>query len=472
MKSFKDLVTEVKKCTERVEFEVPAEFEEDASHFIGAASRAHKKGKKEFKLGGKTYPVTIKKPVTEETVWNKAAKEVKTIKDKMMQRQLQDLARTLEQIGRAPNSLANLMGNNLMDKLNRQLQSLDTDVRDGVIQKFQKVGLMKEHLEEGYGHEERIARDTVKNPAKGLLGGPNASEAERILRTKYKYDDKRIAKLKEDVDPKDKGEYDFEGEMAKDYLETAKRGIEALMGMIKDDQNLPEWVQAKIVKASDYIDTVADYMMSQGDEQINEVKDPRAVVQKKLSDIQRKKEQKPMSDTQYDAEKQRKIKQRDAEERARRAKGLKPLYKLSTEETINEVLTADDPMEKWIDDFQKSDDPKFDGKSKEKRREMAIAAKLQADREAGKDVPPKKEGKSFKEYMEAVYRHKGTYGSSYKAHDDKYDDYEDKKSYAKRLGISPAMKKPAAKSATSSTKQGRGRPVGSTSGAQSRVRKI
>lgn len=52
-------------------------------------------------------------------------------------------------------------------------------------------------MKEGYDHEERIARDTVKNPSKGLLGGPSASEAEGILRSKYKYDDKRIAKLKE-----------------------------------------------------------------------------------------------------------------------------------------------------------------------------------------------------------------------------------------------------------------------------------
>ena len=435
MKSFKDLVTEVKKCTERVEFEVPAEYEEDVSHFMGAASRAHKKGKKEFKLGGKTYPVTIKKPVTEETVWNKASREIK-----MLDR---DLARTLDMIGRAPNSLANIMGNNLMDKLNMQLNKLKNSnkkAHDEVIQKFKKVGLMKEM---------------------------NCWDGYKKQGTKIGKDGKVVNNcVKEDVDPKDKGEYDFEGEMAKDYLETAKRGIESLMSMIKDDQNLPEWVQAKIVKASDYIDTVADYMMSQGDEQINE-DDAASRMSRAITKIQQKKKPVTMAPVDHAA----KRRQRDAEERARRARGEKPLYKLSTEETINEVLTADDPMEKWIDDFQKSDDPKFDGKSKEKRREMAIAAKLQADRDAGKDVPPKKEGKSFKEYMEAVYKHKGTYGTSYKAHDDKYDDYEDKKSYAKRMGISPAMKKPVAKT-TSSTNRGRGRPVGSTSGAQSRVRKI
>ena len=49
-------------------------------------------------------------------------------------------------------------------------------------------------------HQLKIAIDTVKNPLKGkFLGGPSAKEAEKTLRTKYKYTDKMIAKLKEDV---------------------------------------------------------------------------------------------------------------------------------------------------------------------------------------------------------------------------------------------------------------------------------
>ena len=35
-------------------------------------------------------------------------------------------------------------------------------------------------------------------------------------------------------------------------------------------------------------------------------------------------------------------------------------------------------MGKYIDDFQDSDAPRFKGKSKEKRRQMAIAAKMNA----------------------------------------------------------------------------------------------
>ena len=46
---------------------------------------------------------------------------------------------------------------------------------------------------------------------------------------------------------------------------------------------------------------------------------------------------------------------------------------------LQEKLTAADDMGTWIKDFKKSDAPQFKGKSKEKKREMAIAAKLQAD---------------------------------------------------------------------------------------------
>ena len=57
--------------------------------------------------------------------------------------------------------------------------------------------------EEEYGladtRQKRIAIDTVRNPSKALLGGPSASEAEDILKTKFGYSDKDIAKLKESI---------------------------------------------------------------------------------------------------------------------------------------------------------------------------------------------------------------------------------------------------------------------------------
>ena len=57
-----------------------------------------------------------------------------------------------------------------------------------------------------------------------------------------------------------KGEYDREGDMAKDDLRTINDAARELYDIIQSEENLPEWVQAKIVKAADYIDTVRDYL--------------------------------------------------------------------------------------------------------------------------------------------------------------------------------------------------------------------
>ena len=50
------------------------------------------------------------------------------------------------------------------------------------------------------------------------------------------------------------------------------------------------------------------------------------------------------------------------------------------EEQIDEVLKPSTDMGTWIKDFQDSDAPQFKGKSDEKKRKMAIAAKLAAER--------------------------------------------------------------------------------------------
>jgi hypothetical protein len=57
---------------------------------------------------------------------------------------------------------------------------------------------------------------------------------------------------------------DEEGGMARNELSTAERAIKSLRGKIKSNkQQLPAWVQSKITKAADHIDTVADYMLGE-----------------------------------------------------------------------------------------------------------------------------------------------------------------------------------------------------------------
>ena len=60
----------------------------------------------------------------------------------------------------------------------------------------------------------------------------------------------------------DPGEYDQEGEMAQQNLRTASDAADELRSILQSDENLPEWVQAKITKAMDYLDTARDYMKS------------------------------------------------------------------------------------------------------------------------------------------------------------------------------------------------------------------
>jgi hypothetical protein len=75
----------------------------------------------------------------------------------------------------------------------------------------------------------------------------------------------------------DKGEYDREGDMAKEQLHTIELAAEELASILSDDENLPEWVQSKITKAMDYVDTARDYMIATKDDRNHDVMAEKAV---------------------------------------------------------------------------------------------------------------------------------------------------------------------------------------------------
>ena len=68
------------------------------------------------------------------------------------------------------------------------------------------------------------------------------------------------------VEAKDPGEYDQEGSMAKTQLRGVIADAEHMIKMFGDDDNLPEWVQNKITKAADYLNSAHRYMMNNGEE--------------------------------------------------------------------------------------------------------------------------------------------------------------------------------------------------------------
>ena len=74
------------------------------------------------------------------------------------------------------------------------------------------------------------------------------------------------SKLMTDEDmfePQDQGEYDQEGQMAKDDIKTVVRHAQALEKILGDNDNLPEWVQAKLAKIEGMMTAVDDYMQNQ-----------------------------------------------------------------------------------------------------------------------------------------------------------------------------------------------------------------
>ena len=94
--------------------------------------------------------------------------------------------------------------------------------------------------------------------------------------------------------PVNYGEYDREGDMAKDDLRTIDDAAEELYSILQADDNLPEWVQGKITKAVDYLDTARDYMKAQKyEEDVEEGAMPASVIRIKekirlMSDAEKK----------------------------------------------------------------------------------------------------------------------------------------------------------------------------------------
>lgn len=102
-------------------------------------------------------------------------------------------------------------------------------------------------------------------------------KSESCMYDAYNPEGKNWIKKESYTEAKDPGEYDNEGAMAKTQLKGILTDAEHMIKMFSDDQNLPEWVQNKITKAADYLNSAHRYMMNDDDAQTNE-----AVVQRPL----------------------------------------------------------------------------------------------------------------------------------------------------------------------------------------------
>ena len=122
----------------------------------------------------------------------------------------------------------------------------------------------KKEIEEGlwdniHAKRKRIASGSGERMRKpGSKGAPTAAN----LKAAAESFELNFTALEEAVNSIDKGEYDYEGLMARTQLQTMVRNSTDLIDMLSDQENMPEWIQSKITLSQDYISTVRDYLHS------------------------------------------------------------------------------------------------------------------------------------------------------------------------------------------------------------------
>jgi len=150
--------------------------------------------------------------------------------------------------GLIQNDMTSILENMYRDIPFESAKTLDS----GTTKQFQK-GYKPKQLPADYKMPDVgpvLGGDEEKIPTKGYVVG-DSIDPDIIA---------KIAGDAEEINIKDKGEYDEEGAMAKDQLARAADAALELQGILDDDENLPEWVQGKIIKALDYLDISRDYM--------------------------------------------------------------------------------------------------------------------------------------------------------------------------------------------------------------------
>jgi hypothetical protein len=267
---------------------------EEGNEFSGELAKAKATGAKEFKVDGKTYPVKegakpdyidLDKDGNKKEPMKKAAQDAKGIEEK-----------------KEPRSKGSAFDAEFM-KQQRAKKDAESHSRYDVKDTGYSKIYTRKHEEEPESDDDAQSKDDApkrRGRPKGKDKGP-----ERVTAKSYKYKAGRPTKTKEDLDSDgvmmtrpsnmssedidsakltNKGEYDQEGDMAKDQLHTLTKAAEELSSILGDDQNLPEWVQSKITKALDYINAVNDYM----DQERHDSDNAQPVAEKAVSRQQQK----------------------------------------------------------------------------------------------------------------------------------------------------------------------------------------
>jgi len=110
----------------------------------------------------------------------------------------------------------------------------------------------------GAGHDAGAETGSAGSDGPRGRGRPKGSKA--AIGAKINRGTSKLMTRESDAD---QGEYDQEGKMGRNEIHTMMRNAKQLEKMLGNDDNLPEWVQKKLSLASDYMQTIADYLASE-----------------------------------------------------------------------------------------------------------------------------------------------------------------------------------------------------------------
>ena len=184
-------------------------------------------------------------------------------------------------VGPSKNKAHTYISKTAANKNAAELKKRNPHLKVHVIQKFPNTtdkDLMKHH----HIVASDVRRTDLREDVDSMFAEKFGKEREAVSRSGQKPKDKDLvmrsgdrktsdkgyrtqAIVKQVIEAKDKGEYDYEGDMAMSQLRSIMHNAQQINDMLKPDTNMPEWVQSKITLAADYISTCADYLESNKD---------------------------------------------------------------------------------------------------------------------------------------------------------------------------------------------------------------
>jgi len=128
------------------------------------------------------------------------------------------------------------------------------------------------------GHSVGADDDTPQTGEKRGKGRPKGTG--KSIGAKGPSGNSKLMKREDEHDVEDQGEYDQEGDMAKDDIKTIVRHAQALSKVLGDNDNLPEWVQSKLAKIEGMMISIDEYMQNQAGDNEEEPIAEKAVSKK------------------------------------------------------------------------------------------------------------------------------------------------------------------------------------------------